>query len=359
MPPFPTQLTLELKPQTRYQVIDITRRILDSHGDILKKFKNTLYCSFHTTAGFLEEDQSAALRYRIDRVSPFIGSFQRLFPPNANYRHDQLQLRTELTEAERKVEPKNADSHLVFISAGMKNCVTYKNRLEQPVYFIDLDGINGNNGNQSHCRKTAILVFNHEQVVHKAKMDVPVSKHPIDSINLNDPDLEFMAEINDLIQKLGIRHGKIDIQLGEKEMNAGLTVNEYETMLMKNDLAEVLHNPLKYMAIKGKHALAAPKLIPEKTLNYAKYDLVHVFNVLMDSIGLSETFIEKCLSLFLRLPASHFLGMKRHISLFVSEESTNGNGRVVFGKYQSPILVQWRSTSNKTRRMDVTISEFK
>ena len=351
----PTQIKLEIKPKSRYDLINVSEQITRNYGDVLGGYPKALYCSLHTTAGFLEERVIEALRHRPEHVRPFIGAFQELFPPNANYSHDQLQFRTELTEEERLNEPRNADSHLVFISSGMKNCVTYENRPDKPVYFIDLDGVNGS---ECRCRRATVLGYNQEKVVRRVRMAIPVSKHPIDSINLKDSRNGFLSELDELVQKLEITHGKIDVQLADNEEHAGLTVNEYETLLMKHDLAEVLHNPIKYMAIRGKHALSAPQLIPGKTLNYAKYDLVHLFNVLMDKMGVSETVLERILSVFIRLPASHFLSMKRHISLMVSTQEQTDRGGIVFGKYQSPILVQWDKARGETRFVDVTISRF-
>ncbi|MFQ5707941.1 MAG: hypothetical protein ACE5HO_10855 [bacterium] len=355
MLPSPTQLKLQLKPQARFEVIDVAQKIAREFGDLLNAYRKSLYCSFHTTAGYLEQSLCASLKYSQDHVSPFIELFQKLFPPEANYRHDQLQLRTELSEAQRQVEPKNADSHLIFISSGMKNCVTYDNKPDMPVYFIDLDGVNGD---RCRCRQTTVLAFNEEKAIHKVKMAIPVSRHPIDSINLIDPRYEFFEQLKEMVRRLEIVHGRIDIALDASEKHAGLTVNEYETLLMQHDLAEVLNNPLKFVAIRGKHALAAPQLIPEKTLNYAKYDLVHIFNLLMDKFGVSETVIEKFLSIFIRLPASHYLSMKRQISLLVSEDEREGTGKIVFGKYQSPILVQWKHADKQTRYLEVSISKF-
>lgn len=348
----PTQITLELKPRARYDLINVSQRIVEKVGDSFSFYRKALYCSFHTTAGYLEERQSARLR---NRMEPYINTFQELFPPEADYLHDKMQLRTELTEEERLVEPRNADSHLVFISSGMKNCVTYENKTEDPVYFIDLDGVNGK---ESRSRRTTILGFNNEQTVYSEQMAIPVSKHPIDSINLTDSRNDFFERLNEIIQRMDVECGRVDIELSRDERNAGLTVNEYETLLMKHDVAEVLNNPLRYMAQKGKHALAAPQLIPGKTLNYAKYDLVHIFNETMDKFGVSETVIEKILSLFLRVPASHFLSMKRQISLLVAKDPASGEGKIIFGKYQSPILVQWRHAAKETRYLDVTVSKF-
>jgi len=321
----------------------------------LDTYRRALYCSFHTTAGYLEESLCENIGHREEHLEPFISTFQKLFPPEADYRHDQMQLREELSEEQRKVEPKNADSHLIFIGAGMKNCVTYSNRPKRPVYFIDLDGVNGA---ASRCRHTTVLGYNEEKPVHQVRMAVPVSRHSIDSINLRDSRQDFFEQLNEMIKKLGISHGKIDIELSEDERDAGVTVNEYETLLMQHDLREVLHNPLKYMAQKGRHALAEPQLIPGKTLDYAKYDLVQLFNKIIDALGVSETVVERLLSIFIRLPASHFLSMKRHISLFVSPGEPNQNGQIVFGKYQSPILVQWNRAKGETRHLDVKVSSF-
>ena len=353
----PTEMPLQIKPRARFDVIDITQRVAREFGDILSCYRKALYCSFHTTAGYLEENTANALRKGQEQVGPFLGVFQNLFPPQANYHHDQLQHRKELSDEQRQCEPKNADSHLIFIGSGMKNCVTYENQPGKPVYFIDLDGVNG--GGEFRSRRTTVLGFNEEESVHKFSLPVPVSKHPVDSINLKDARYGYCEMLNELARELEIEHGRIDIELAPEEHHAGLTVNEYETLLMKHDLAEVLHTPIKYMAMKGRHALAAPKLIPGKTLDYAKYDLVHFFNQLMDAMGASETVIEELLSIFIRLPASHFLSMKRNISLFISKDQPGERGRIIFGKYQSPILVQWKQAKGQTRYLEVTISKFK
>ena len=120
----PSQIQLAIVPEARFDLIDVTKLVAKHHGDLLKRYRKSLYCSFHTTAGFLEESICESFRYSQDHMSPFIENFRKLFPPEADYRHDQMQLRTELTEQQRELEPKNADSHLIFIGAGMKNCVT-------------------------------------------------------------------------------------------------------------------------------------------------------------------------------------------------------------------------------------------
>ena len=72
-------------------------------------------------------------------------------------------------------------------------------------------------------------------------------------------------------------------------------MNEYETLLMRYDLAEVLKNPLRFAAQKAKHAWNDPRAVPSKAIDYAKYDLVRAVNRLVDALGLAESAIERVL----------------------------------------------------------------
>jgi thiamine phosphate synthase YjbQ (UPF0047 family) len=351
----PKEITLALVPRARFDIIDVAHRIAAEFGEALAEYRKVVYCSFHTTAGYLEQSMCARLGHSRDHVTPFIRAFQKLFPPEAQYRHDQMEYRMELSEEQRKCEPKNGDSHLTFIGSGLKNCVTYVNRPGKPVYFIDLDGIH-DGGHRT--RQTRALFYNDETVVHRDRIAIPVSRHPIDSINLKDPRFGFFQQLETLAENLGIAKGRIDLALAPHEHHAGLTVNEYETLLMRHDLAEVLRNPLKFVAMQGKHMLLDPKTIPSKTMDYAKYDLVHLFNEVMDAFGVSESVVEKILSTFIRVPASRFLRLKRHVSLLLSENPKSGKSRIVHGTYQSPILVQWEHAAGQTRQLEVAFTKF-
>ena len=72
---------------------------------------------------------------------PYIDVFRTMFPEGAGYEHDKMDRRTELTEAQKPVEPQNADSHLAFMAGALRTCVTYSNRADEPVCFVDLDGV--------------------------------------------------------------------------------------------------------------------------------------------------------------------------------------------------------------------------
>jgi hypothetical protein len=50
--------------------------------------------------------------------------------------------------------------------------------------------------------------------------------------------------------------------------------------------------------------------------------------------------------------------MKRSVSLLVTEDEANGEGTIVQGRYQSPILVQWRAPDVDRRRLTVRLTRF-
>ncbi|NBB75390.1 MAG: hypothetical protein GVY35_17230 [Bacteroidetes bacterium] len=354
----PSEIELELTPEHRLDIIDVNQHVRQEAADFLSRYRQALYCSHHTTAGFLEESLCDRLGQCQDSVQDYFELFQELFPPGADYRHDQMHLRTELSPEQRRTEPRNADSHLTFIGAGVENCVTYTINPQRPVYFIDLDGVNRDHNNEPRRRRTTVIGFNDELPLEQVELTVPVSNHATDSVSLRDPRLGLFDQLHELLARYGISKGRVDIELPSEERHAGLTVNEYETLLMKHDLAEVLHDPLRFMARKGRNMLREPGSIPDKAKNYAKYDLVRVVNAFLDTLGLSESLIERVINKFLAVPAEHFLRMKRSVSLLVSEDEANGQGTIVQGRYQSPILVQWRRAQAQQRRLKVTLVRF-
>jgi hypothetical protein len=50
--------------------------------------------------------------------------------------------------------------------------------------------------------------------------------------------------------------------------------------------------------------------------------------------------------------------MKRCVSLAVTGGESNGRGAILRGKYQSPILVQWKKAEQRARRVNVTFVRF-
>ncbi|MGE5124746.1 MAG: hypothetical protein ACM3PV_00530, partial [Betaproteobacteria bacterium] len=136
----PTEIRLTLCPSRRFEAIDVNAQIASRSGDVLRRYRKTLYCSLHTTAGYLDQSLAGRMHHHHGRLAQFFDAWHALFPPDAAYRHDQMELRSELSEQQKEVEPRNGDSHLTFIGSGMRNCVSYRNQPLAPVYFIDLDG---------------------------------------------------------------------------------------------------------------------------------------------------------------------------------------------------------------------------
>jgi thiamine phosphate synthase YjbQ (UPF0047 family) len=347
----PLDLKLELAPKARFDVVEFRAHFAAEH-QALAAYPHCLYWSSHTTAGFL--DRSLAARLSATHAPAYVDAFRALFPEGAGYQHDRLDRREDLDPVQRASEPRNADSHLAFIAGGLRPCVTHPNRPGESVLFVDLDGmVDG----RPRRRLTRLIGFHRERVVGATRIEVPMSAHPIDSVNLKDPRLGVCDQLSEFVTRAGVRRGRLRIVLDPSERHSALTVNEYETLLMKHDLVEVLRNPLRFVAEQYRNAIANPRAVPAKTLGYAKYDFVRVMNQGLDTLGLRGSVVEKLLARTLAVPAARFFRMRRSISLLVSDRE-DGTPGLIEGTYQSPILVQWQRTPRRARVLDVTLTEI-
>lgn len=348
----PLELTLELSARSRFDVVDMRSRLSTEHGDALATYPHCLYWSAHTTAGFL--DRSLAGRLGPELISSYVETLRRIFPEGAGYAHDWLDRRQDLDPAQRAVEPRNGDSHLAFIAGGLRPCVTHPNRAGETVCFVDLDGVNEG---RSRRRLTRVIGFHREAVVAQMRLQVPVSGHPIESINLKDPRLGLYEQLADFVARADVGKGRLHIALGRGERDAALTINEFETLLMKYDLASVLRNPLRFMTEEYRQTLANPRAVAGRALGYAKYDLVRVLNSGLDTLGLHGSFLESLLARTLAVPAGRMLRIRRSISLLVAEHHDGRLGPVE-GVYQSPILIQWQRPARPVRVLDVSLTRL-
>lgn len=351
----PTELSLALTPRNRFDVFDVRALSSDLHGDQFNRFARHMYASQHSTAGFLSQRLAARLHARFGGVGPYIDLFRTMFPEGAGYRHDQLELRHELAEEQKKVEPTNADSHLAFITGGLRACVTDDVSKPGPVYLVDLDGTFKG---VPRRRMTTIVGYDHEEEVARTTIDIPVSAHPIDAVNLRGTKLGVYDAVADLIKQHGVTKGRVRLELALNEQHASLTVNEYETLLMQHDLAEVLQHPMRFATEKIKHVWNDPRAVPSKARAYAKYDIPHAVNRLLDALGIDAPLIERLVARSLEAPASRFMRMRRSVDLLVSDSAAPGKGALIEGTYQTPILVQWRTAKAPIRRLEVSLSRF-
>src|SRR4030095_6646252 len=120
MPLAPLEYTLELIPKARVDVIDVRRRVSERFGDTLDGYKRVLCCSFHTTAGYLDQSLASRLNQSRTGVMPYIELFRTMFPEGAGDEHDKSERRPELTDEQRPEEPQNADSHLAFMAGALR-----------------------------------------------------------------------------------------------------------------------------------------------------------------------------------------------------------------------------------------------
>jgi hypothetical protein len=222
------------------------------------------------------------------------------------------------------------------------------------VYFVDLDGMNDG---RPRRRLTRVIGFSHEAVVAQTRLDVPMSRHPIESVNLKDPRLGIYERLADFVARAGVGTGRLHLALDPGERHAALTVNEFETLLMKYDLAAVLREPLKFMAGQYRSVLANPRALPGKALGYAQYDLVRVLNSGLDTLGLQDSIVEKVLARTLAVPAARFFRIGRSVHLLVAEREDGRRG-FVEGQYQSPILVQWQRSPRPARVLHATLTRL-
>jgi hypothetical protein len=351
----PLELALEITPRARFDVVDVRGLAAARHGAAFESYSRCFYSSPHTTAGYLPQSLASRLTTRTEGVGQYLEIYRSVFPEGAGYRHDQLELRDELAPEQRQVEPTNGDSHLAFIAGGLRACVSYLTRRRGPVFFIDLDGMHGVTPRR---RVTTLVGYDSEEVVARTTLHVPVSPHPINAVNLKDPALGLYAQLAEFIGNHEVAKGRVKLELASGEQNASLTMNEYETLLMQHDLAEVLRNPLRFAAEKARHAWNDPRAVPARAKEYAKYDFVRALNELLDAFGLGASRVERLLARALEVPASRFLRMKRSIDVLVSDRQCPGEGTVVEGTYQTPILIQWRGARHGVRVIDVTLTKF-
>ncbi|WP_420632860.1 hypothetical protein [Candidatus Palauibacter sp.] len=386
-PPF--KATLWIRPAFRTDFIDVRAKLEEEFGSEFDRYPKALYISDHTTAGFLDQRLARRLDNDDAKLQEFIKVFHRIFPPNAGYVHDELDLRTELSDEQKATEPENADSHLTFIGAGLQSAATYDHDRDKPVWFVDLDGVHRGG---TRRRRTTVVGYGAEEVVARIEVEVEASQRAIDTTDLRQPDFGFVDRLQKLVEEHGVSFGRLDISLAPEESGAGLTVNEFEPLLMNRDVRGALLSPLRFMADQGKEVLKAPLTLPGKALRLpgkalrfsgraldvarkgknvlrspsgptraldsATVEAVHILNTALEGMGVDESVIARVINRSLALPVSRFHGLRRGISLPVIDQDGDGTGEIPWGTYQSPILIQWKAPEGATRTFDVKLVRF-
>ena len=360
---------IALSPQRRLDIIDVAQELVDNLYSQFEGYRKLLFCSLHTTAGYLHQQLATKLGHERNSVNAYVRSVQRLFPEGAPYWHDRMHLRTELSEEQRKFEPLNADSHLAFICLGLANCVTYDNKLNAPVHFIDLDGMyNG----QLRNRKSWVVGYNTTECVYESMIEIPAPEKHVQAINLTDDKTDLLSLIKRLVQQHRINRGLATIDLEDDEKYAGLTVNEYETLLVEKDLTTAILDPLKYMVRNSPKLVRDPFSIPSKAkkfltnefkkiapevLNTASRNMSRLEYV-VERLGFHLQFLENIIDRLAAPSEARWMNLGRNINLLINAENEYQNGSVKLGPFQNPILIQWRRPDSKVRRLRLRLLRF-
>src|SRR4029453_13994634 len=98
----PLDLTLELAPKARFDVVDLRSHFSAEH-EALSAYSPCLYWAFHPAAGFL--DRSLTARLSAQRIPGYVDAFRAVFPEGAGYAHDRLGRRGDLDPPQRALEP--------------------------------------------------------------------------------------------------------------------------------------------------------------------------------------------------------------------------------------------------------------
>lgn len=380
-------LRLHLHPRQRPEVLDLRPRLDEAVASgSLGDARRILCLSHHTTAGFLNR----GLRQRVgrdpERLRSFLEALGGVFPPEAGYEHDRLHLRHELTEDQKACEPLNADAHLAFIGGGFTNCAVLDATASSPVWFVDFDGVyEDRKGQPIHrVRRATAIGFRREETVARVELPVPVPSRA-GVVRLDDPALGLYEQAEALAEREGVAAGRLRVRLADPAPGVGITVNEFEALLMERDVTRVLENPLDF-AREG--ALALTRAI--------------------EALGVPGRRLGRLLDRVLAHPATRVLRMQTELSLGLlapelvptgdvpsGEDDTSGTSlpleaqdgpatgaagtrrreavrpdrpsvsppleppvRVLRGTYQSPILVQHAGGPGNTRMLQVSITRF-
>jgi len=106
-------------------MMDLRVRLPESMRQALAAYPRLLCWSSHTTAGFLDGPWLPAWRRTEEPgLTGYVETSGRVFPEGGGLRARPPGTPDRARRVAAAVEPKNADSHLAFIAAGLRTCVT-------------------------------------------------------------------------------------------------------------------------------------------------------------------------------------------------------------------------------------------
>lgn len=354
----PQALSLTQQPRTRPQVTDLRDLLTDAGASgLLRNHGRLLVVSHHTTAGFPDRVLRRRLADDPVRLDAYLDALANLFPPEAGYHHDRLPLRHELSTEQKATEPLNADAHLAFIGGGFTNCAEFRGTGQQPleerpIWFVDFDGVyrGRDMGEIRRTRRMTFVGYHEEERVSSLDLEVPVPEGRV-ALDLTgggagtlpgespSPGSSALEPLLEEVAAQGVTHGRIQLHLHPEERGAGLTVNEFEALLMTRDLAELFESPLRWAVARQAG------------------DALHSA---LQALGISRERRERLRDRIMARPTPRVLRLRRDLKLPLLPDGPPGApARPVQGRYQSPILVQWEPAPTGVRRVRATLWRFR
>jgi hypothetical protein len=219
--------------------------------------------------------------------------------------------------------------------------------------LVDLDGVVTEGPRR---RVISILAFNEEQIVARELFSIPAAAQEIVAVNLKDFRFGIYQFLQGRITHHGITKGRVYIRLPPEEHHASLLVNEFEPLLMQ-DLIEVLRDPVRFVT-KDHHMFTNGWRHIEKQVEHLKYNSAGFLSQDFGRCRSSKLLPEMNFSGMNMFPAYRIPGMKRSITLLVSDQQVPGRGVIVDGAFQYPIMMQWANGSSSPRKIEVLLTRF-
>ena len=327
----PLESVFTIEPASRLDIVNVRPRL----GQLLSRFSFVLLFSAHTTAGYLPQSITDRLSNAGISTREYIRAFQRLFPEGAGYRHDNLCERSELSDAAKLTEPRNGDAHLIFVAAGLETCVVYEGRRRHPVYLIELDGTNRA---ARRKRLTHVIGFNNEQTLARARFNVLVRPNGYAVVNLKAKEVGLYEFARGLIADREIEYGRLRLSLAPGERAAGLVVNEYERLLVDEDLTGFFRDPCLFE--RRRSGSSGP---------IATGCNSRVFHVIGDPVQMADPQHSRWVDLGLS---------KSEISVPIAPTGIPARTGLLEGRYHCPMLYQWQKSPTYWRTLWLSVSRF-
>ena len=93
----PVEVTLELTPRARFDIIDVRERLREAHGDLLDVYPQPPVSLVSHDRRLSRTEPGGAVAREKATVAPYVEVFRTMFPEGAGYEHDQLDRRKDLT----------------------------------------------------------------------------------------------------------------------------------------------------------------------------------------------------------------------------------------------------------------------